>query len=138
MTTTVLGTYVAFNNGSQQNTGTYVNLDSNTGAPGTSVQTSYAIGHYLLIENNSYGSYSVAVPLNGWDSSTYSSPVIINGVTFTTETFGGSQSYTQNINGSNFTFSRSNVNLGSNAYQAVGTWRNRGGNLSVFLVQRVA
>jgi len=137
MTTTVLGTLVSFNNGSQQNTGTYVGLDTYTGGVGTGIITAYPVGHYLLIENNSYGSYSIAMPLNGWDSSTYSSPVYIRSITFSTETFLSPASFTQSTT-VHYVYSRVNTNLGSNATQISGTWKSRGGNLSGFLVQRVA
>lgn len=138
MATTILGSSITFNNGTSQDTGTYIGLDTNSGGVNTVCATNYSVGHYMLIENNSYGSYSIAVPLNGWDNSTYSSPVVINGISFSTPAFSGTCTYWQYTSSQSWIFSRSNVNLGGNAFQATGTWKNRGGNLSVFLVQRVA
>jgi hypothetical protein len=128
MPTTVTSTTVTFNDGTVQNTGAYTYLDGT----GTMQQVTYSIGQFLLIENQTLGSFTVACPLNGWDSSVYSAPVFVNNQSFSSPT-GGVMSNTGSGNG--FVYQRAALNA---SFTLTGTWRNRGGNLVCFLVQRVA
>ena len=146
MAVTITGTGATFTDGSTQTTGTYTYLDTQnstttpnySGTTGSvltvTTPTVYAIGHYLLIENQSNGSYTVAVPLNGWDSSTYASPVWQPNITYGTAVFGGTTSVK---NTAGICHIRQSNALGG-ATALSGTWRSRGGNLICFLVQRVA
>ena len=129
MATTVTATTVTFNDGTVQNTGAYTYSDGNT----TEQAGTYAIGHYLLIENQTLGSYTVACPLNGWDSSVYAAPVFVYNQSFSSPT--GSVMQNGTAGGAGFVFQRAAT---GGSFTLTGTWRNRGGNLVAFLVQRVA
>ena len=129
MPTTVTSTTVTFNDGTVQNTGAYTYLDGT----GTTQQVTYSIGQFLLIENQTLGSFTVACPLNGWDSSVYSAPVFVYNQSFSSPT-GGVMS-NGGAGGNGFCYQRAAT---GGSFTLTGTWRNRGGNLVCFLVQRVA
>lgn len=142
MATTLTATGITFTDASVQDTGGITYLDTQGGSlattsatPSVTYPSSYQVGHYLLIENQSKGSFTVACPLNGWDSSVYAAPVLVASQTFSTPT---NSSFVSNGGGTGVAICNQRSAVGSGATVMSGTWKSRGGNLVCFLVQRVA
>jgi hypothetical protein len=142
MTTTVNGTFVTYNDGTNQLS---ANFKSSINAATAALETSYSIGSYMWVDTQFAGSPTNPIPLDGWTSSGYANPGVWNaayGSSYSVIGYNQGGGVVPTASPSNTYGVMAGVKWDSGTVsgfsQWSGTWKSRGSNGSMALIVRVA